>query len=94
MRDLPGSESAQASSWRTPAEAVALVLHGHTVRAATPITLIVGTILSFVNEGTEIASGTPHPSTWIRVAVNFVVPFCVASIGWLSARRNPDHGRH
>jgi hypothetical protein len=39
-----------------------------------------------VNQGDVLLVGA-GPGTWVRVAVNFLVPFCVASIGLLSARR-------
>jgi len=60
---------------------------GATLRTAGPTALIVGTVLSLVNQGAVIANGHGDGGTWIRVVVNFVVPFCVASVGFLSARR-------
>ncbi|SDN34030.1 Methyltransferase domain-containing protein [Lentzea albidocapillata subsp. violacea] len=45
-----------------------------------------GTVLSLVNQGT-ILSVTAYTSTWVRVAVNYVVPFIVAGMGYLSVRR-------
>ncbi|TDO30427.1 methyltransferase family protein [Kribbella sp. VKM Ac-2527] len=44
-------------------------------------------MLSLVNQGSVIASGATTPGTWVRVAVNYLVPFLVASIGYLSGRR-------
>lgn len=64
-----------------------MFLRGATVRTAGPTALLVGTILSVVNQGAVITHGDGDGGTWIRVAVNFVVPFCVASIGYLTARR-------
>lgn len=77
------------AAWTTPAEALHLWFHGHTVRTAGPVALLVGTLLSVVNQGTVIASGQATGATWARTAVNYVVPFTVASYGWLSARRHP-----
>ena len=52
---------------------------------------MVGTVLSAVNQGTVITDGNATPATWVRVAVNYVVPFLVSSVGFLSAcRRRPD----
>ena len=48
---------------------------------------VVGTVLSLVNQGSVIAGGAATPGTWVRVAVNYLVPFLVASIGYLSGRR-------
>lgn len=52
--------------------------------------LIVGTVLSAVNEGAEIANGSFGATTVIRIVVNFAVPYVVASFGYLSACRAPD----
>jgi hypothetical protein len=48
---------------------------------------VVGTLLSAVNQGHLIAGGDADLVTWIRVGVNYLVPYTVASIGFLSARR-------
>lgn len=51
--------------------------------------LVVGTILSAVNEGSDVASGSFGEVTVIRITVNFAVPYVVASFGYLSACRAP-----
>lgn len=66
---------------------IGLLLRGYTVRTAAPVALLVGAVLSAVNQGAVIFSGHASLSTWIRVAVNFVVPFTVASWGYLAAHR-------
>ncbi|MFR9749715.1 nitrate/nitrite transporter NrtS [Nocardia sp. 004] len=75
--------------WRSPTEAVWLLLRGATVRTAAPTALTVGTVLSLVNQGDTVLGGDATPVTWLRVAVNYLIPFLVASIGWLSARHAP-----
>lgn len=74
-------------TWTRPREAVALFLSGATVRTAGSTALIVGIILSLVNQGAVVAGGDGDGGTWVRIVVNFLVPFCVASVGFLSARR-------
>lgn len=69
-----------------------MFLRGSTVRTAGPTALFVGMVLSLVNQGAVITHGDGDAGTWIRVAVNFLVPFCVASVGYLSARRVPPGG--
>lgn len=64
-----------------------MFVRGATVRTAGPTALLVGAVLSLVNQGALIAAGHSDGGTWVRVAVNFLVPFCVASVGFLSARR-------
>jgi hypothetical protein len=77
----------EAVTWTRPTEAVVLCLRGVTVRTAAPVALIVGTILSLINQGHLVFAGTADAATWTRVAVNYLVPFLVASTGFLSARR-------
>jgi SAM-dependent methyltransferase len=66
-------------------------MHGRTGRKALPVAAVVGTVLSAVNQGSVIAGGLATASTWIRVGVNYAVPFVVASVGYLAGRRvRPD----
>lgn len=76
-------------TWSRPRQAVALCLRGRTVRTAGPTAVVVGSVLSAVNQSTVIAAGHATTGTWVRVAVNYVVPFIVASIGYLAGRRTP-----
>ncbi|MFN2542965.1 MAG: nitrate/nitrite transporter NrtS [Actinomycetota bacterium] len=52
-----------------------------------PIALFVGTVLSLVNQGSVIFGGTATGVTWLRVATNFFVPFCVSSSGFFASQR-------
>jgi hypothetical protein len=56
---------------------------GRTVRIA----IVVGIILTLINQGSVIARGDATSATWVRCALNFVVPFLVSNAGLLSARR-------
>ena len=76
-------------TWVTLREAVTLFFHGVTVRTASKVALLVGTVLSLVNQGSTIASGDATAATWVRVGVNYLVPFLVSSYGFLAARRRP-----
>jgi hypothetical protein len=75
--------------WSRPAEAVRLFARGTTVRACAPVAAVVGCVLSAINEGTQIAAGNAGGQTWVRVGLNFVVPFLVSSYGYLIAARVP-----
>jgi hypothetical protein len=75
--------------WRSIADAVRLIMRGRTVRAAAPVAAVVGTLLSLVNEGSSLTSGTLIPVVLMRIAVNYAVPFLVASTGYLMATRLP-----
>ena len=50
---------------------------------------IVGTLLFLINHGDEVLSGHATPLVWIKVAVTYLVPFCVANFGILVATRRP-----
>lgn len=78
-----------AVAWSHPAEAVVLFVRGRTARTAAPVAAVVGTVLSAVNQGDVVLAGDAGIGTWVRIAINYLVPFCVASIGFLSARRVP-----
>ncbi|MDA8044677.1 MAG: nitrate/nitrite transporter NrtS [Actinomycetota bacterium] len=89
--DRPSAPPAWSSVW----DFVVLVARGHTWRTATRVALVVGTILSAVNQGAVIASGRFGVAAGVRVAVNYLVPFTVASIGYLAPfrrRRRPGPG--
>ena len=78
-----------APAWATPREAYVLVFRRATLRRTLRIALLVGTILSLVNQGTVLAGGDVAIGTWLRVVANYLVPFCVSSAGFLSATRKP-----
>lgn len=74
-------------TWSRPGDAVRLFLAGATLRTAWKVAVVVGTVLSAVNQGAVITSGDATPATWVRVGVNYLVPFLVSSLGFLSACR-------
>ena len=86
---VPGTDEArpQPDVWTTVPQALLLAVRGRTARTAGPIALVVGTLLSVVNQGAIVVAGDAGTATWVRVGVNYCVPFVVASLGWLSGRR-------
>jgi hypothetical protein len=85
---MTSSSRGREPEWSRPSEAVWWFVRGGTARAAAPVALVVGTILSAVNQGHLVFGGDAGAGTWVRIAVNFFVPFCVASIGFLAACRS------
>jgi len=57
------------------------------LRRTLRIALIVGLVLNAINEAAPILHGRLGPGTWVRVALNFLVPFVVSNFGLLSGRR-------
>ena len=51
------------------------------------IALVVGLVLTAINEGDIIASGEATATTGVKIGLNFVVPFIVSNLGLLAGRR-------
>jgi hypothetical protein len=75
--------------WSRPGEAVHIFARGITVRPCVPVAVVVGCVLSAINEGAQIATGSAEWLTWVRVGLNFAIPFLVSSYGYLTAGRVP-----
>jgi hypothetical protein len=56
---------------------------GRTVRIA----LVVGVILTLINQADVIIRGDATGVTWIKSGLNFVVPFVVSNLGLLAGKR-------
>ncbi len=56
------------------------------LRRTACIALVVGIVLSTINQLTVIAAGHANTATWVRCALNFVVPFIVSNLGLLTGR--------
>ena len=49
------------------------------------VAAVVGTALVFLNQGDQLFSGTfPWSSSWYKIPLTYMVPFCVATYGALS----------
>jgi len=73
--------------WSTRRQELVLFLRGVTVGVAGRVAIVVGTILSAVNQGSVILAGDATGFTWTRIAVNYLIPFVVASFGYLAGCR-------
>jgi len=81
-KGVEGEASAAASVRRRPSM-LRLALQPGIARAALKVSLVVGTLLNVINNGEQLWAG--HGVNIWRVALNFVVPYCVSSY---SAARN------
>jgi len=68
-------------------EALAFCAERRNLRRTIRIAIVVGIILTLINQGSVIAEGHATSVTWVRCALNFIVPFLASSAGLLSARR-------
>ncbi len=82
-----GEDQAPDHSWRTSSEAKAIIVEPALLRRTIVIALVVGTILSVINQIHVVLAGGATSGTWLRVAANYVVPFIVSNVGALAATR-------
>ena len=73
--------------WTRPREAVAQLVRGATVRTCCPVALVVGTVLSVVNQGDIVLAGMADERVGVKVAANLLIPFLTSSTGALLAVR-------
>ena len=68
-------------------EALAYCARREHMRRTVPIALVVGVVLTTINQADVILAGDATATTWVKCALNFVVPFVVSNLGLLSGRR-------
>ncbi len=73
--------------WTRPREALVLLLCGATARTCLPVALVVGTLLSLVNQADVVLRGAADATVWAKVLANLVIPFLTSSAGALLAVR-------
>ncbi len=56
------------------------------LRRTTRIALVVGLLLTTINQGSVIVGGDATTLTWVRCGANFLIPFVVSNLGLLSGR--------
>jgi hypothetical protein len=59
--------------------------------AALRVALVVGTVLNLINQAPAIFSG--GGASWMHVALNYVVPYCVASYSGASVQVRQGRSR-
>jgi hypothetical protein len=67
-------------------EALRYCLERRHLRRTVRIALVVGVVLTAINEADVIARGDATASTWIKCGLNFIVPFVVSNLGLLAGR--------
>ena len=65
------------------------LIYGPLVRRSLIVALIVGTILTAINQGNIILRGDFPPSLYWKIPLIYIVPYCVATTGAiLNSRRS------
>ncbi len=63
------------------------------LRRTVKIALVVGVVLTAINEGDVIASGEATATTGVKIGLNFVVPFVVSNLGLPAGRQSTPGNR-
>jgi len=66
---------------------LAIAFQESVYRRALKMTVVVGSILAFINHGDRLFSGDMTASEWIKIALTFLVPYCVSTFASVQAIR-------
>jgi hypothetical protein len=80
----PHSERIAAMTSR---EAIRIVFRREHLRRTVRIALLVGTILTLINQLDVILRGDATTVTWVKAGLNYCVPFIVSNLGLLAGKR-------
>jgi hypothetical protein len=68
-------------------EALRICFKREHLRRTVKIALVVGTILTLINQLDVIAKGDATTITWVKGGLNYCVPFIVSNLGLLAGKR-------
>jgi hypothetical protein len=68
-------------------EALRICLRREHLRRTVRIALVVGVVLTLINQADVLVGGDATAATWIKSGLNFVVPFVVSNLGLLAGKR-------
>ena len=68
-------------------DALRIVFTREHLRSTLKIALVVGTILTLINQLDVILKGEATAFTWVKCALNYCLPFIVSNLGLLAGKR-------
>ncbi|MEK6271409.1 MAG: nitrate/nitrite transporter NrtS [Actinomycetota bacterium] len=68
-------------------EALRICFRREHLRRTVKIALVVGTILTLINQLDVILKGDATSLTWVKAGLNYCVPFIVSNLGLLAGKR-------
>lgn len=71
----------------TLSAALRIVFLREHLRRTLRIAFVVGAILTLINQADVILGGDARTLTWVKVGLNFCVPFIVSNLGLLAGKR-------
>ena len=74
-------------------EALRICFRREHLRRTIRIALVVGTILTIINQADVILGGDATTLTWVKVGLNYCVPFIVSNLGLLAGKRAEAEGQ-
>lgn len=77
-------------TWACASEAVGVCLYRPNRRRVVAIALVVGSLLVAINQGGILASGHLGWIVWLRMALDYLIPACVSTMGVLAGSRRID----
>ena len=82
----------RAASWLSVRDAVSYCARPERLRRTASIALVVGLILTAINQLQVILDGHLTVATWLRCGANFLIPFVVSNLGLLTGARPDNRG--
>ena len=79
--------SAGAVAWARHARVICC--RSSNLRRTLRIALAVGVVLTLINQLDVFVHGKETVLTWVKVGLNFIVPFCVSNLGLLAGTNTP-----
>jgi hypothetical protein len=71
----------------SPRDALRICFRREHLRRTIKIALVVGTILTLINQLDVIVKGDATTLVWIKAGLNYCVPFIVSNLGLLAGKR-------
>jgi hypothetical protein len=76
-------------------DALRICLRREHLRRTIRIALVVGTILTLINQLDVILKGDASTLTWVKAGLNYCVPFVVSNLGLLAGKdAEAERGEH
>ena len=69
-----------------------VMFRANNLRRTVAVALLVGTVLFAINQLDIVIGGRATPVTWLKIALTYLVPFCVANYGLLVGVRGEAAG--
>jgi hypothetical protein len=87
-----GVSEQTAPTWTSWREGLAVVAYRPHLVKTVRIALLVGTLLFAINQLDVVVQHGATAATYLKVALTYLVPFCVSNYGLLVATRRPAAG--